>query len=147
MRLGFALGAPALISGLERIRDSFNSYTVDYISQITGIAAMNDGAWFEETRSRIIATREKSAAALKQLGFEVVSSQANFIFVRHPQHTGRFLQQSLRERGILVRRFNQQRIADYLRISIGTEPEMQTLAEALGSILASPVAGASEPTL
>ncbi|MGI6298836.1 MAG: pyridoxal phosphate-dependent aminotransferase [Saccharofermentanales bacterium] len=147
MRLGFALGAPALISGLERIRDSFNSYTVDYISQITGIAAMNDGAWFEETRSRIIATREKSAAALAQLGFEVVSSQANFIFARHPQHTGRFLQQSLRERGILVRRFNQQRITDYLRISIGTEPEMQTLAEALGAIIASPVAGASEPTL
>ncbi len=147
LRLGFALGSPALISGLERIRDSFNSYTVGYISQLAGIAAMNDGAWFEETRSRIIATREKTAAAMLRLGFEVVDSQANFIFVRHPEYTGRFLQQALRDRGILVRRFNQQRIADYLRISIGTGPEMQTLTTALHSILSPPVAGAGGPAL
>ncbi len=147
VRLGFALGAPALIEGLERIRDSFNSYTVDCLAQLAGEAAMADGAWFEETRRRIIATRDWTVQALTALGFEVIPSQANFIFARHPAFAGRFLQQELRRRGILVRRFDRPRIADYLRISIGTDAEMQALAEATAAVLGFPVAGAGAPAL
>lgn len=147
LRLGYALGAPALIEGLERIRDSFNSYTIDLLAQLAGEAAMADGAWFEETRHCVIATRERTVAALSALGFEIVPSEANFIFARHPERPGAFLQQALRQRGILVRRFERPRIADYLRISIGTDDEMEALAAAAAAILAAPVAGIPGPAL
>lgn len=136
LRLGYALGAPGLITGLERIRDSFNSYTVGCLAQLAGEAAMTDGTWFEETRQKVIATRERTVQSLTVLGFEVVPSQANFIFARHPARSGAFLQQALRENGILVRRFERPRIADYLRISIGTDEDMQALADALAAVLA-----------
>jgi histidinol-phosphate aminotransferase len=136
LRLGYALGAPELIRGLERIRDSFNSYTIDLLAQMAGEAAIADGAYFEETRSRIIATRTWTVAVLAGLGFDVVPSAANFIFVRHPQVQGRSLQQALRQHGILVRHFERPKTTDYLRISIGTDTEMQALVDALTIILA-----------
>lgn len=147
IRLGFALGATELIQGLERIRDSFNSYTIDLLAQVAGEAAIADGAYFETTRHRVIATRTRTVEALTRLGFDVVPSAANFIFVRHPDHRGLWLHQSLRRYGILVRHFNRPKTADYLRISIGTDDDMQALTDALAAILAEPVAPAPTPAL
>lgn len=147
LRLGFALGARELIQGLERIRDSFNSYTIDLMAQVAGEAAIEDGAYFEETRSHIIATRSKTVDALTALGFTVVPSAANFIFARHPQHRGLWLQQSLRRHGILVRHFNHPKTSEFLRISIGTDSDMQALVDSLAAILAEPVAPVPTPAL
>ncbi len=147
LRLGYALGAPALIEGLERIRDSFNSYTIDLVAQIAGEVAIMDGAWFEANRRRIIETREWTVKQLTALGFSVIPSTANFIFTRHEAASGTLMHKRLREHGILVRHFSQPRTTDYLRISIGTSEEMAALVKALESILAQPVAPAPEPAL
>jgi len=147
MRLGYALGAPELIEGLERIRDSFNSYTIDMLAQIAGQAAIEDGAWFETNRHRVIATRDWTVAALAGLGFDVVPSAANFVFARHPRHSGLQLQLALRSHGILVRHFNNPKTADFLRISIGTDKEMKALETALAAILSQPVAPPPAPAL
>lgn len=135
IRLGFALGAPPLIEALQRVRDSFNSYTIDRLAQVAGIAAFSAAAWFEETRARIIATRTAACDALAGLGFQVLPSSANFIFARRPGRAGGDLYQRLRQAGILVRHFNQPRIADHLRISVGTDEEMAELIRVLNKIL------------
>lgn len=135
MRLGFALGAPALIEALERVRDSFNSYTVDNLAQTAGTAAFLAAGWFEETRARIVQTRNWMAAELGALGFEVLPSAANFLFVRHPAWPGLALYEQLRQAGILVRHFNLPRIADYLRISVGTDAEIAELVHVLSRLL------------
>ncbi|NLM15161.1 MAG: histidinol-phosphate transaminase [Clostridiaceae bacterium] len=137
LRVGFALGAPALIEALERIRDSFNSYTLDRLAQVAAEAALASSAWFETTRAQIIATREQARAELTELGFMVLPSVANFLFVRHPARSGSELYQALRDRGILVRHFSRPRINDFLRITIGTDQEMTRLSAALRAILAS----------
>lgn len=147
LRLGCALGSPALIEGLERIRDSFNSYTIDLLAQTAGEAAIMDGAWFETNRRRIMDTRAWTVDQLAGLGFSIVPSSANFIFARHPGISGLRLQQELRRNGILVRHFNQPRTADYVRITIGTEEDMQVFTTVVGSILAQPVAPVPEPAL
>lgn len=132
LRVGFAMGQAPLIEGLSRVKDSFNSYPLDRLATAGAIAAMDDAAYFERTRRQVIATRERLVSSLQSLGFEVLPSQANFIFVRHPQHAGAALAASLRERGVLVRRFAQpERIADHLRISIGTDAQCDTLVAAL----------------
>ncbi len=141
LRIGYALGAPELIEGLERIRDSFNSYTLDSLAQAAAVAAFGEGEWFERTRSTIIATREKTSEALKSLGFQVLPSKANFLFVRHPEHTGAQLYQDLRQAGILVRHFRQPRIENYLRITIGTDSDMEQLIVTLRQILAQSAPG------
>ena len=135
MRLGFAMGAPALIEALERIRDSFNSYTLDSLAQTAGTAAFQAAGWFEETRARIVRTRGKMAAELAALGFEVLPSAANFLFVRHPERSGRALYDQLRQAGILVRHFNLPRIADHLRITVGTDDEVDELVHVLSRLL------------
>jgi len=135
MRVGFAFGSPALIEGLERIRDSFNSYTVDRLAQTAAVAAYSAADWFETTRARIIATREWTSNALKELGFTVLPSSANFIFASHPAVTGEHLYQTLREAGILVRHFRLPRIENFLRITIGLDEEMEQLIDALRDIL------------
>lgn len=147
LRLGYALGSPALIEALERIRDSFNSYTLDLLAQTAGEAAMMDGAWFETNRRRIMDTRERTVEQLSGMGFSIVPSSANFIFARHPGISGLRLQQALRENGILVRHFNQPRTTDYVRITIGTDEEMKALTAVLGTILAELVAPVPEPAL
>jgi histidinol-phosphate aminotransferase len=135
IRLGFALGAPMLIEALQRVRDSFNSYTVDCLAQSAGQAAFTAAAWFEQTRARIIASRTRLSRALTDLGCQVLPSAANFVLVRHPGHTGDALYRRLRENGILVRHFNLPRIADFLRITIGTDAEIDTLIRVLSLIL------------
>jgi histidinol-phosphate aminotransferase len=124
MRAGYALGGEALIDGLCRIRDSFNSYPLDRIAQAAGTAAVRCGGYYDKITRKIINTRERTAAALGANGWTVLPSQANFLFVKHKTISGRDVFRKLRESGILVRHFDRPRIADYVRVSIGTDEEM-----------------------
>ncbi|MCP1913576.1 MULTISPECIES: histidinol-phosphate transaminase [Bradyrhizobium] len=123
LRVGFAIGQRPLIEALERVKDSFNSYPLDCFAIAGAVAAIEDEAWFEETRQRIIRSREALVRSLIELGFEVLPSQANFVFARHPSHRGADLAARLRERGVLVRHFQKPRIEDFLRITVGTDDE------------------------
>ncbi|GHV74036.1 histidinol-phosphate aminotransferase [Spirochaetia bacterium] len=130
LRVGFAIGNEALIEGLCRIRDSFNSYTVDRLAQAGAAAALRDTAYYDGTTQKIIAARELAASVLDKLSFTVIPSGANFLFIRSPKKSGPDLFALLRERGILVRHFNKPRIADFLRVSIGTDKEMNAFLAA-----------------
>jgi len=134
-RLGFAFGSRELIEGLERVRDSFNSYPVDRVAEEVGIAALSDGAWFEQNRARIIATRGQTEGRLRALGLDVIPSAANFLFAGLPGVPARVLYNALRDEGILVRYFEKPRIDEYLRISIGTPEDMDALCAALERIV------------
>ncbi len=131
LRVGWALGQPNLTAALRCVRDSINSYTVDRLASAAAVAALEDTAYLEKTRSAIMATRDATLERLEALGFAVIPSQANFLFVRHPRVAGKTLYDRLRRRGILVRRWDAPRIGDYLRISIGTPEEMDALCAAL----------------
>lgn len=135
MRVGFAIGQRPLIDALERVKDSFNSYPLDRLAQAGATAAIEDAAWFDQCREKVMASRETLVAGLKGLGFEVLPSRANFIFARHPDRDGAVLQSELRSRSIIVRHFAKPRIDQYLRISIGTEDECGMLLAALKDIL------------
>lgn len=134
-RLGFAVAQPPLIADLNRIRFSFNPYNVGTPAQLMGAAAVRDRAYFEETRAKIMRTRALTQSALEKLGFAVLPSAANFLFARGPGIPGEALQRALRERNILVRRFDLPRIRDFLRISIGSPEDMQALTDAVKAIL------------
>jgi histidinol-phosphate aminotransferase len=136
LRVGFAIGHPDLIEALERVKNSFNSYPLDRLALAGAIAAFQDEDYFQQTRRAIIDNREQLVAQLAALGFETLPSQANFIFTRHPQHDAAGLAAGLRQRGIIVRHFNQPRINQYLRISIGTEEACTALVQALTQLLA-----------
>ncbi|MDR1898967.1 MAG: histidinol-phosphate transaminase [Treponema sp.] len=135
LRAGFAIGNEELIEGLCRIRDSFNSYTMDRLALAGAAAAIRDAAYYEAVNARVIAARERASAALRDLGFTVIPSVANFMFVRPPRMGGAEFFARLRERGILARHFNKPRIADFLRISIGTDEEMEELLTRCREIL------------
>jgi histidinol-phosphate aminotransferase len=136
MRVGFAIGQPGLIAALECVKGCFNSYPLDRLANFGGAAALRDREYFESTRARIIASRTWLRERLAELGFEVLPSQANFLFARHPDRDGAALHKALRARNILVRHFAKPRIDQFLRISIGTDTECQALVEALRAILA-----------
>jgi histidinol-phosphate aminotransferase len=123
LRVGFAIGQRPLIEALERVKGCFNSYPLDCLAIAGAVAALKDDAWFEDTRKRIIASRESLVRALSELDFEVLPSVANFVFARHRDRGGAFLAAKLRERGVLVRHFQKPRIKDFLRITIGTEDQ------------------------
>lgn len=132
LRVGLAMGQAPLIEALTRVKDSFNSYPLDRLATAGAIAAMEDTPYFERTRRAVVDTRERLAASLQSLQFEVLPSLANFLFMRHPVLRGTDLAAALRERGILVRRFDQPaRIADWLRITIGTDAQCELLVKAL----------------
>ena len=124
LRAGFAIGSEKLIEGLRRMRDSFNSYTLDRLALAGASAAVADNAYYDEINSRVAVTRDRIAHALQNLRFYVLPSSANFLFVKPPKISGADFFTALREKGILVRHFNKDRIADFLRISIGTDAEM-----------------------
>jgi len=136
LRVGFAVGHPALIEGLERIKNSFNSYPLGRLAQAGAIAAIEDQAHLEQTSQKVMRTRETLVKELDALGFETLPSTANFIFTRHPKHAGVKLYQALRDRGIIVRHFNSARIDEFLRITIGTDEQSGELVAALKEILA-----------
>lgn len=131
LRVGFAVGHEDLIEALERVKNSFNSYPLDRLALAGAVASFEDQAYFEQTCNAVIHSREKLVAELRTLGFDVLPSAANFIFARHPQRDGAELAAALREEGVIVRHFKQQRINQFLRISIGTEEQNQALLDAL----------------
>jgi histidinol-phosphate aminotransferase len=135
LRVGFAIGQRPLIEALERVKDSFNSYPLDSLAMAGAVAAIKDDSWFAETRARIIASRETLTRGLTDLGFEVLPSAANFVFARHPGHGGADLAARLRQHGVLVRHFQKPRIADFLRITVGTEDECARLIELVASLI------------
>ena len=135
MRVGYAVGSPDLIAALNCVKNSFNSYTLDRIALAAAQGSVEDEAYFQANRRRIMNTREKTAAALEELGYRVCPSQANFLFVSHPERGGKELLDTLREEGILARWWGKPRIEGYLRITIGTEEEMERLIQVLRQTL------------
>lgn len=131
LRVGLAVGHPDLIEALERIKNSFNSYPLDRMAIVGAAVAFEDQAYFDDTCRKVIESREQLVAQLTDRGFEVLPSAANFIFARHPGQDAAALAAKLREQGVIVRHFKQQRIAQFLRISIGTPEQNQALLDAL----------------
>ena len=135
MRIGYAIANPALIRCLNDVKYSFNSYTMSRAALVCGAAAVKDRAYFEENVRRIVKTREWAKKELKSLGFVLTDSKANFIFASHNDCPAQELFQALRKRHIYVRYFPKGRTADFLRITIGTQKEMETLTEFLREYL------------
>jgi len=138
LRIGYAIGNAALIEGLERVKNSFNSYTVDRMAQCAATAAVNDPEYSRRMCQRIIQTREHVRAKLLDMGFNVLPSSTNFLFVSHRSFTGSELLLKLKQQGILVRHFQKPGIENWLRVSIGTDEEMEVFVQALENILAQP---------
>jgi len=136
LRVGYAIGHPDLIEGLERVKNSFNSYPLDRLALAGAVASVEDEAFFQDSCKKVIATRGRLVAQLQQLGFEVLPSGANFVFARHPARDGAELAAALRARAIIVRHFKAARIDQFLRITIGTDEQCAILVQALGEILA-----------
>ena len=134
LRVGLAVGQPGLLQALERVKGSFNSYPLDRLALAGATAALRDRAHFEHTRGQVIATREWLALELTHRGFDVIPSQANFLFAAHPSRPGADLLRRLRERRILVRHFALPRIDRFLRITIGTRAQCELLVAALDEI-------------
>lgn len=129
-RLGYAVGSEALIADLNAVKFSFNPYNVNRLTLLAGTAALEDEAYFQDCCRQIAQTREETAAALRALGFTVTDSRANFVFAAPPAPlTGAAYYKGLRENGILVRYFAQPRIENYVRITVGTSTQMQTLLD------------------
>lgn len=136
LRVGFAAGQRHLVEALERVKDSFNSYPLDRLAVAGAVASYQDNQYFNETRLAVMQTRDELTLGLWRLGFEVVPSSANFVFVRHPAHDAGTLAAQLRQHGILVRHFKQPRVDQYLRITIGTASQCNSLVDALRLLLA-----------
>lgn len=134
-RVGFALASPELIEGLERVKNSFNSYPLDRVAIAGAVASFEDVAYFEQSCAKVIASREQLSEQLLALGFEVLPSSANFVFASHVQTEAAEIASKLREQGVIVRHFTQSRIDQFLRITIGTPEQNQRLLDALKSIL------------
>lgn len=135
-RVGYAMANPVLIKYLNDVKYSFNSYTMDRITIAAATAAVKDRDYFAETTAKVIKTREWTKNELARLGFEFGDSKSNFIFARHPKMSGQALFEKLKAEQVFVRHFSKpERIADYLRISIGTDQQMQKLISILERIL------------
>jgi len=130
-----AFGSKLLIKYLKDVKFSVNSYTMNTTSLLLGVEAIRDDAYFREKVQAVIATRERVKLQLKSLGFVFRDSKTNFIFASHPAMDASEIMKKLRERGIIVRHFSKPRIDQYLRISIGTDAEMDELIKALAEIL------------
>lgn len=135
LRFGMAVAHPDLIDALTRVKDSFNSYPLDRLALAGAQAAWEDTVWFEEACQKVIADRSYLSTAMKEMNFEVLPSSANFVFVSHPTVPARQLYLGLRDHGILVRHFNNGRITNWLRISVGTRHECDALLRALKELL------------
>ena len=133
-RLGYAFGDPALIEDLEKLKYSTNPYNVNRLTMMLGCETVDAEPYYREVSQKIQSARSWAVDALKNMGFEVLPSKANFIFARHPAISGADLYSGLRQRGILVRHFTKARIKDFVRITIGTQAQMEKLAEALGEM-------------
>lgn len=135
LRVGFALGDADLIEGLMRIKDSFNSYPVDRLAIAGAKASIEDTAYFKETTAKIIQTRAWVTEQLKERGFQVLPSAANFVFITHPELAAKEIYDSLRRKQIFIRYFGKQPIENYVRISMGTDEEMKRFFYYLDELL------------
>lgn len=135
LRIGFAMGNEKLISYLNDVKYSINSYTMNQPSIILGVESIKEDSYFKDTIEKVIATRERSKEKLRELGFSFQDSYSNFIFATHKRYPAKELFEALKKKDIYVRYFRQERISDYLRISIGTDEEMDRLFEELKNIL------------
>lgn len=135
MRIGFALGSADLIEGLERVKNSFNSYPLGHLQIAAGISAIEDSDYFKDTCQRVIHNRAKLTIDLEELGFSVVPSAGNFVLVRHFRASALKIYGQLKNNGILVRHFNKQRLDNFLRITVGTTEQNDQLVAALATIL------------
>ncbi|MDR1699875.1 MAG: histidinol-phosphate transaminase [Lachnoclostridium sp.] len=135
VRIGYAMGHETLIRAMNHVKESVNSYTMSYISISLGAAALPDEEYFQNKITQIISTREHTKKRLEDLGFKVLDSSANFLFVKHSRHSAKMIFHELRKLKIYVRYFEKPRIDQYLRISIGTEEEMGRALEALEQIV------------
>lgn len=135
LRVGYAVGQAHLVEALERVKNSFNSYPLDRLALAGAVASVEDDAYFRESCNHVMAVRDTLVAQLQSLGFEVLPSAANFIFVQHPQRSGLDLSTRLRERAIIVRHFKLPRIDNFMRITVGTPEQCAALVAALHEIL------------
>lgn len=124
MRIGYAIGSKTLISVLEAVKNSYNSYTLNSVSMAAGTAAIKDRAYFEGTVSKVIATRQRVTEELRALGFTVLNSQTNFLFATHNAISIKDYFEWLKAQKVFIRYFNLPRINNYVRITIGTDDEM-----------------------
>ncbi|MBQ4062202.1 MAG: histidinol-phosphate transaminase [Christensenellaceae bacterium] len=134
-RLGFAIADKQIIDDLEKIKFSTNPYNINRLTMIAGIAALEDKNYYDECIEKIKTDRKFTTDELRKLGFEAADSNTNFVFARNPRMAGQTVYEELKKRGILVRHFSQKRIRDYVRITIGTHEQMQTLINELKNIL------------
>ena len=129
LRIGFAIGSKALIDVMEAVKNSYNSYTVDSLSIEMGAASIEDDEYFKSTCKKVIKTRERVTLELEKLGFDVLDSQTNFIFVTHNKHNMKSLFEYLKTQKVFIRYFSLPRIENYVRITIGTNKEMDIFLE------------------
>jgi histidinol-phosphate aminotransferase len=135
LRVGYALGDPALIEALRRVKDSFNSYPLGRIAQAGATASVRHDSYFRQHCAKVVALREAMTRELVGRGFVVLPSSANFVFARHPAQSGPELAAALRQQAVLVRHFNKPRTSPYLRITAGTEDDTRRLIAAATDIL------------
>ena len=133
IRIGYAMGNPRLIKALFTVKDSFNSYPANMLSQEIARLAISDTDYFDTVVARVISTRERVTEGMTAMGWEVLPSSANFVFARKKGVPGKKIYLQLKERGILVRHFDIRGIEDFVRITIGTDEDMTTLLEAIGT--------------
>ncbi len=131
LRIGFCIGSEKLIGYLNDVKFSFNSYTMNFPSQVLGVEAVKDDAYFKATTTKIVATRERVKRELKEIGFSFPDSRTNFIFATHETIPAKQIFQALREADIYVRYWDKPRISEYLRITVGTDEQMDRLIEFL----------------
>jgi histidinol-phosphate aminotransferase len=136
LRVGYAIGNAALIEGLNRVKDSFNSYPIDRLAQAGATAAILDKDYLQQISEKVIRSRTNLIQELSEMGFETLPSVANFVFTTHPSFSGKALYQSLRDQHILVRHFDKPRIHQFVRMTVGTEEECSKLIEALKKTIA-----------
>lgn len=129
LRIGFAIGSKALIDVIEAVKNSYNSYTVDSLSIEMGAASIEDDEYFKSTCKKVIKTRERVTLELEKLGFDVLDSQTNFIFATHNKHNMKSLFEYLKTQKVFIRYFSLPRIENYVRITIGTNEEMDIFLE------------------
>jgi histidinol-phosphate aminotransferase len=136
LRIGYAMANAALIEGLDRVKNSFNSYPLGHLQIAAAIASFKDESYFKQTCAQVISSREQLVEQLQALGFKILPSAANFVFARHNSESAEVIATYLRQQGIIVRHFQQPRIDQFLRITVGTSQDNQLLVDSLASMLA-----------
>ncbi|MGN0634405.1 MAG: histidinol-phosphate transaminase [Oscillospiraceae bacterium] len=135
MRIGMAFANPELIKYMDAVKDSYNSYPMDKVSILAGIAAVNDESYFKEIVGKVVNTRERVAAEMRELGFDIPDSGTNFLFAQHKTLTAKAIFEYLREKGIYVRYWNKPKINNRLRITIGTDEQMDKMLYELKKLI------------